>query len=164
MLGLLACSEVYEFYSSALGVLVQVLYCSKGGWVPFLKEPTASLFCSAVWCSAAETHLKLLDSAVSAKLKFPRALSVATKWALSGSRWYYTDESPGLPMAFRQDIPPYPLEIHQWRPDDNDPCSTSEKQFLLRLKMAGETMQREYEKLKNNCPNFDFCLESLTIS
>ena len=37
-----------------------------------------------------------------------------------------TDESPGLAMAFRQDRPPYSLEIHQWRPADNDPWSASE--------------------------------------
>ena len=37
-----------------------------------------------------------------------------------------TDESPGLSMAFRRDIPPYSLEILQWRHADNDPYSNSE--------------------------------------
>ena len=50
-------------------------------------------------------------------------------WLNSGQRVGHgdtTDESSGLSMAFRRDRPPYSLEIHQWRPTDNDPCSTSE--------------------------------------
>ena len=37
-----------------------------------------------------------------------------------------TDESPVLPVAFRRDRPPYSLKILQWRPNDNDPCTSSE--------------------------------------
>ena len=37
-----------------------------------------------------------------------------------------TDESLLLSMAFRQDRPPYSLEIFQWRPADNDQYSNSE--------------------------------------
>ena len=37
-----------------------------------------------------------------------------------------TGESLVLSMAFRRDRPIYTLEILQWRPVDNGPCSTSE--------------------------------------
>ena len=59
---------------------------------------------------------------------FQRTLCVDVQWALSGGTVIYTDESPGRSMTFCRDRAPYiyTLEIHQWWPINNDPCSTSE--------------------------------------
>ena len=47
-------------------------------------------YCSAVWCSAADTHLKLLDHVVSGALPVPYMSVRVTRGALVGHRFTYT--------------------------------------------------------------------------